>query len=102
MLPLEIVLLVVLKMVKLVSYSIRKHFNFTFQVRGIIFVGDGDITGITAGTALDGGGVSGAVTLNVDVNSAVAGTVASGDELLIADVSDSNNVKKLPHRLLLI
>ena len=30
----------------------------------------GDITGVTAGTALSGGGTSGSVTVNVDVNAA--------------------------------
>ena len=53
-----------------------------------------DITGVTAGTALSGGGNSGAVTLNVDINSASSATPATGDEIIIADVSASNAVKK--------
>jgi len=58
------------------------------------YIGDGDITAVTAGTAMDGGGASGAVTLNVDVNAASSATPASGDEILIADVSASNATKK--------
>ena len=54
----------------------------------------GDITGVTAGTALSGGGTSGAVTLNADVNGASAVTAVAGDYVLIADTSDSNNTKK--------
>ena len=54
----------------------------------------GDITGVTAGTAMSGGGSSGAVTVNVDVNSASAVTAVSTDYVLIADTSDSNNTKK--------
>ena len=53
-----------------------------------------DITGVVAGTALSGGGTSGDVTVNVDVNSASSATPATGDEILIADVSASNAVKK--------
>jgi hypothetical protein len=54
----------------------------------------GDITGVTAGTALSGGGSSGAVTLNSDVNGASAVTAVAGDYVLISDTSDSNNTKK--------
>ena len=54
----------------------------------------GDITGVTAGTAISGGGTSGTVTVNVDVNGASAVTAVAGDYVLIADTSDSNNTKK--------
>jgi hypothetical protein len=55
----------------------------------------GDIEGVTAGAGLSGGGTSGTVTLNVDINGQSSVTAATGDELLIADASDSNNIKKV-------
>jgi len=58
------------------------------------FIGEGDITGVTAGAGLSGGGTSGAVSLAVDVNGQSSTTVAGGDEVLVADVDDSNNIKK--------
>jgi len=58
------------------------------------FIGEGDITGITAGAGLSGGGTSGAVSLAVDVNAQTSATVAGGDEVIIGDISDSNNIKK--------
>jgi hypothetical protein len=54
----------------------------------------GDITGVTAGTALSGGGTSGTVTVNVDVNSASSVTATTSDYMLISDVSDSNATKR--------
>jgi hypothetical protein len=66
------------------------------------FVGDGDITGVTITTSatsgLSGGtaATSGAFasTLLVAPNLATSGTVAAADEILFADVNDSNNLKK--------
>lgn len=55
----------------------------------------GDITGVTAGTAMSGGGTSGGVTVNVDVNSASVVTATTSDYLLIEDVTDNTTKKAL-------
>lgn len=55
----------------------------------------GDIEGVTAGTGLSGGGVSGTVTVNFDPNSLSAGTVnVAADSISIIDADDSGNPKK--------
>jgi hypothetical protein len=59
------------------------------------FVAAGDITGVTAGTALSGGGTSGTVTVNVDVNAAGSVTAVSGDYVLIEDIGDNTTKKAL-------
>ena len=60
--------------------------------------GTGDIQGVTAGTGLSGGGTSGTVTLNMDISGISStlddSTVSYNDLFAIADVNDSNNVKK--------
>lgn len=58
------------------------------------YIGEGDITSVVAGAGLSGGGTSGAVTLDLDINGQTSATIAGGDEVLIGDVDDSNNIKK--------
>ncbi len=55
----------------------------------------GDITEVAAGTAISGGGSSGAVTVNVDVNGASVVTGTTADYILIEDVTDNTTKKCL-------
>ena len=59
------------------------------------FIGEGDITGVTAGAGLTGGGTSGAVSVAVDINGQTSATANASDEIMIADADDSNNIKKI-------
>jgi len=52
----------------------------------------GDITGVTAGTLLDGGGTTGTVTLNVDLSEASTSTSdADGDYFLVTDAASAQH-----------
>ena len=54
----------------------------------------GDITGVTAGDGLSGGGDSGALTVTLDLNELTAASVADGDFIPIIDTNDSNGSRK--------
>jgi fibronectin-binding autotransporter adhesin len=63
----------------------------------------GDISGVTAGTGLTGGGTSGTVTLNIDYAgtdnfiraATVDTTLASGDYMVFSDTANANTVKEI-------
>ena len=55
----------------------------------------GDITGVTAGDGLSGGGTSGAVSLALDLNELTAATVAvDADSIAIIDAGDNSSKKE--------
>ena len=57
--------------------------------------GGGDITGVTAGNGLSGGGSSGGVSLALDLNELSAAAVnVANDSIVIVDADDSNASKK--------
>ncbi len=53
----------------------------------------GDITGVTAGLGISGGGTSGAVTVAFAPSELSTATVATDDKIVIADTNDSDNPK---------
>ena len=54
----------------------------------------GDITGVTAGDGLSGGGTSGGVTLALDLDELTGATIADGDSIVFIDANDSNASRK--------
>jgi len=54
------------------------------------FIGEGDITGITAGTNLSGGGTSGAVTLNLNIDAEVDFNDQTAKEIVLKDYSETD------------
>jgi len=58
-------------------------------------VSTGDISAVTAGDGLSGGGTSGAVSLALDINELGTATAVSTDYIAIEDVTDNTTKKAL-------
>jgi hypothetical protein len=58
-------------------------------------VSTGDISAVTAGDGLSGGGTSGAVSLALDVNELSVVTAVAADYVVVEDVGDNSSKKAL-------
>ena len=58
-------------------------------------VSTGDISGVTAGDGLSGGGSSGAVSLALDVNELSVVTAVAADYVVVEDIGDNTSKKAL-------
>ena len=64
----------------------------SFRINGTTI--DGDITGITAGNGLSGGGTDGAISLALDLSELTDTAIANGDYIVFTDTTDSNATVK--------
>jgi len=58
-------------------------------------VSTGDITAVTAGDGLSGGGTTGAVSVALDVNELTVATAVAADYVVIEDIGDNTSKKAL-------
>jgi|TARA_R110000851_G_scaffold26129_7_gene74401 hypothetical protein len=56
----------------------------------VAFIGDGDISSVVAGTNISGGGTSGAVTLNLAIDAAVAFADQTASAIVLKDYAETD------------